>query len=111
MGKTCINCGAELPEEASFCPHCAQSQIEKTKTAPPRLWRKKTFIAGLGVVVLAVVIFACFYAKRPKICEGGASVVYPDKDGEYELLVNFFPDDIANNKQAGRKKNSLPVDK
>ena len=107
MSKTCINCGAELPEEASFCPHCAQSQIEKTKTAPPRLWRKKTFIAGLGVVVLAVVIFACFYAKRPKIYEGGASVVYPDKDGEYELLVNFFPDDIANNRPVAKKTVSL----
>lgn len=29
MSKQCKNCGAELPEGASFCPHCAQSQIER----------------------------------------------------------------------------------
>ena len=45
MSKKCINCGAELPEDASFCLHCAKSQIEKNEVKPPRLWRKKALIA------------------------------------------------------------------
>ena len=41
MSKQCKNCGAELPEGASFGPHCAQSQIERKEVKPPHLWRKK----------------------------------------------------------------------
>ena len=46
--KKCRNCGASLPEGASFCPHCAQSQIERQEVKPPRLWRKKALIAALA---------------------------------------------------------------
>lgn len=35
MSKQCGNCGAQLPEAASFCPHCAQSQIERKEVKPP----------------------------------------------------------------------------
>ena len=98
MSKICRNCGAELPEGASFCPHCAQSQIEKAKAAPPRLWRKKALIAAAGVLLLALAVLVCFCATRPKTYEGGATVVYTDRDGSYELLVTFHPDDIVNNR-------------
>ena len=32
--KRCIHCGAELPGDASFCPVCAQSQVERQKGLP-----------------------------------------------------------------------------
>ena len=51
--KKCRNCGADLPEGASFCPHCAQSQIERQEVKPPRLWRKKALIAALCALAVA----------------------------------------------------------
>ena len=60
--KKCRNCGADLPEGASFCPHCAQSQIEKQEVKPPRLWRKKALIAALCVLVLVTAALAVFLA-------------------------------------------------
>lgn len=107
MSKKCIHCGAELPEDASFCPHCAQSQIEKVEAKPPRLWRKKALIAVSCVLIAAVVILACSYANRPKTYEGGAYIVYTDQDGDYELLAAFHPDDIANNRPIREKTVSL----
>lgn len=103
MRKQCRNCGAELPEDASFCPHCAQSQIERSEVKPPRLWRKKALIALSCVLILAAVALAFFCVKRPKVYEGGATVAYTDQDGTYELLVTFHPDDIVNNRPVGVK--------
>lgn len=109
MSKKCKNCGADLPEGASFCPHCAQSQIEKREVKPPRLWRKKALYGLLGVVVLVVAALAVFLPHCPKTFEGGATVVYADQDGTYELLAAFFPDDIANNRPVAKKSVSLSV--
>ena len=58
MRKQCRNCGAELPEDASFCPRCAQSQIERREVKPPRLWRKKALITAGCALVLAAVVAA-----------------------------------------------------
>lgn len=109
MKKTCINCGADLPEDASFCPRCAQSQIEKREVKTPRLWRKKALYALLSAFVLVVAALAVFLPHRPKTYEGGAYVPYADKDGTYELLVAFHPDDIANNRPVAEKTVSLSV--
>lgn len=110
MSKQCRNCGAALPEDASFCPRCAQSQIEKREMKPPHLWRKKALIAFLCVLVVAVVISVGFSANRAKVYEGGASVVYTDQDGSYDLLVAFSPSDIMNNRPIAEKSLSLSVD-
>ena len=110
MHKQCRNCGAQLPEEASFCPHCAQSQTEKEEVTPPRLWRKKTIIAVFCVLVLAFAAFSCVFANRPKTYEGGANVVYTDKDGAYEIIAAFHPDDIQYNRPVGTKTVSLSTD-
>ena len=57
MSKQCKSCGTDLPEDASFCPRCAQSQIERREVKPPRLWRKKALItAGCALVLAAAVL-------------------------------------------------------
>lgn len=56
MSKQCKNCGTDLPEDASFCPRCAQSQIERQEVKPPRLWRKKALIAVGCALVLATAV-------------------------------------------------------
>ena len=69
MDKQCRNCGADLPEGASFCPHCAQSQIERQEVKPPRLWRKKALIAALCAHVLVTAALAVFNAVTVGIGE------------------------------------------
>lgn len=110
MSKQCGNCGAELPEDASFCPHCTQSQIEKQNVKPPRLWRKKALIAALCVLVLAAAALALFLPHRSKTYEGGASVTYTDKDGTYELLVTTSPNGLKNIQPEEKKTLSASVD-
>lgn len=107
MSKKCSYCGAELPDEASFCPHCAHSLQEKRAIRPPHLWRKKALIATLCAVLAAAIALVCVFHHRPKTYEGGASIVYTDEDGAYELLVAFHPDDIANNRPVREKTVSL----
>lgn len=110
MSKKCKNCGANLPEGASFCPHCAQSQIEKAEVKPPRLWRKKALVAALCVLVLVAAALAVFLPHRPKTYEGGASVTYTDKDGTYELLVSTSSNDLENKQPEEKRTLSLSVD-
>ena len=39
--RTCPYCGAELPEEASFCPFCSRSVNQRQNVSPPSVrWRK-----------------------------------------------------------------------
>ena len=72
MSKPCRNCGAYLPEGASFCPHCAQSQIERQEVKLPRLWRRKALAAAACVLVLAAAALAVFLTRCPETYEGGA---------------------------------------
>lgn len=110
MSKNCIHCGASLPDEAAFCPRCAQSQQQKKVVRPPRLWRKKALIAALCVTLTAFIALVCALLLRPKTFEGGATIVYTDQDGTYELLVTFHPSDIANNRPIGEKSVSLSTE-
>ena len=109
MNKKCRNCGADLPEDASFCPHCAQSQIERQEVKPPRLWRKKALLAALCVLVLVMAALTMFLPHRPKTYEGGASVTYTDKDGTYELLVSTTSSDLENKQPEEKRTLSVSV--
>ncbi len=53
--KKCINCGAELPDEASFCHKCATSQIVRSIPAIPKP-RNIKFLRALLALVLAVAV-------------------------------------------------------
>lgn len=108
--KKCRNCGADLPEGASFCPHCAQSQIERQEVKPPRLWRKKALIAALCALVLVTAALAVFLPHRPKTYEGGASVTYTDQDGTYELFVGTSLNSIEDKQPEEKRTLSLSVD-
>lgn len=110
MNKKCRNCGADLPEGASFCPHCTQSQIERQKVKPPRLWRKKALIAALCVLVLVMAALAVFLPHRPKTYEGGASVTYTDKDGTYELLTGTSSSSLESKQPEEKRTLSLSAD-
>lgn len=110
MSKKCTVCGAKLPDEASFCPHCTHSQQEKKIMQSPRPWRKKVLISVFCMLIAAIVILSCAYVNRSKTYDGGARVVYTDQDGDYELLAAFHPDDIKINRPVGEKTVSLSTD-
>lgn len=46
--KRCIQCGAVLPEDAAFCPHCTATQVARQVQAVPRRrsWRKMALLAA-----------------------------------------------------------------
>ena len=110
MRKKCIFCGADLPEKASFCPYCTGIQQEKREMKLPRLWRKKAMTIAMGFAVAAVVILGFALASMPKTYEGGAYVLYTDRDGKYELVAAFHPRDIENNRPVAAKNVSLSTD-
>lgn len=111
MTKKCKNCGTDLPESASFCPHCTQSQIDRTEVKPPRLWRKKTLYVLLSLLLLTGIVLAVlFLPHRPKTFEGAASLTYTDKNGTYNLCLSTFPDDIQNGRPEEQRSLTLSAD-
>ena len=70
MEHKCPNCGAALPEHASFCPHCAQSNRGREKArVPAHLWRR-----GLKWVLLLALVAAVgagAWTLRPEPAAGG----------------------------------------
>ena len=94
MSKKCVNCGAELPGGAAFCPHCEASQIERRPVRPPRPWRKRAAAAAAALLLLAALAAAALWlvpgrGHQPAAYTGGAELIYPGEDGEYRLFLCF----------------------
>ena len=87
--KTCPCCGAPLPEEAAFCPHCAKSINRRSKNKPPRLTPKRLVLAAL-ILLAALLLAAGAYAfLGPKTYDGLGEVIYTDSDGTYQVLIGW----------------------
>lgn len=57
MHNLCPFCGAELPDRASFCPHCENSLVNKAAAAPYRPKRRKflwRMVPALGLLLLLI---------------------------------------------------------
>ena len=65
MERKCPHCGANLPENAAFCPHCAKDihPRKQAKTANPLL--KKLLVGLLILVVAAAIGGVVWYCNRP----------------------------------------------
>ena len=66
MEKNCPHCGAELPEEASFCPHCAQSINARVEPRPPKPFPRRVLYAAVAAVVVCAIALGVWLANRPK---------------------------------------------
>ncbi len=107
----CPYCNSELPDEASFCPHCARSLKDRKDVEVPRPYRRKIIIAALcaAFVLAGIAIYSA--ANRAGIYEAdGAYLAYSDSGGDYELVAAFFPGDIENKKPVKSKTVSQVVD-
>lgn len=54
--KKCKFCGAELPEEAQFCPFCEKELIEKKPLEAPRPRRRRVILALLSALALLLIL-------------------------------------------------------
>lgn len=91
--KSCPHCGARLPEEASFCPRCAQGINARREIASPRRIPRRALYGSLAVLAVLVLILAAWLHTRPRVYDNGtAEVIYTDGDGSYQLLLNYFSD-------------------
>lgn len=88
--KSCPHCGASLPEEASFCPHCARAVNVRKESHPPRripvrvLYGVLLALAAAGVALLAVLLVR----SQPKVYDNGnAEVIYPGSGTDYQLCL------------------------
>ena len=91
--KTCPHCGTQLPEAASFCPHCAQSVNQRQELRPPRRLPRRVLRGALLALALAALALTAWHYTRPRVYDNGtAEVIYTDSDGSYQLLLNHFGD-------------------
>lgn len=85
--KPCPHCGAQLPEEASFCPRCAKSVNARTTPTQPRPFPRKLLYRLLAAALLAAVALGVWRYTQPKTYEGVGKVIYIDADGTYQLVL------------------------
>ena len=87
--KTCPYCGAPLPEEAAFCPHCAKSINRRSKNKPPRLTPKRLVLAALILLAILLLAAGAYAFLGPKTYDGLGEVIYTDSDGTYQVLIGW----------------------
>ena len=93
MGKICPHCKSELPEESSFCPHCARSLVHPRPLRLP--WHiSLRFLAAVLILVLAAGAAGILHIQNlPKTYEGLGELTYTDSHGSYQLLLSTSQSD------------------
>ena len=71
--KTCPHCGARMPEEAAFCPHCARSVNSRKEVHPPRRLSGRAVRVSLVFLASLVLILAAWLYTRPRTYDDGGS--------------------------------------
>lgn len=90
--KRCPHCGAQLPNEAAFCPHCARNVNGRKEVHPPRRLSRRAVRISLAVLAALSLILAAWLYTRPRTYDDGgtATVIYTDQDGSYQLVLGWF---------------------
>ena len=102
--KACPHCGAELPEEAAFCPRCARS-VGQPRTIKPPLLRRRLLRVSLALLAVLIAAAAFRYASRPQVYDQGRpELLYTLNGTEYQLVVGWF-----NNRFTGAERIGQPV--
>ncbi len=97
LNQICPRCRAQLPPQAAFCPHCAQSIVSAKAIRVPSVRWKKILYLGVAAVALAALILGIVFYFLPRTYDGLGQVIYTDQDGTYQLLLacsneRFTPD-------------------
>ena len=109
MSKKCIKCGQKDASSGISCPHCTAVQTEKKEIKPPRRWKKKALII-LTILILSAVVGTVFLMHhKPQKYEGGAQIVYQDKDKSYKVLLTFSQEDGVTGHALGKKYQTICI--
>lgn len=84
MEHKCPWCGGDLPENAAFCPHCAQFVRSRKEAAVPRPRRKKVLLGLLILAAFLAVGIGLWLVFSPKTYDGYGEVRY----GDYQILLS-----------------------
>lgn len=88
--KSCIYCGAPLPDEANFCPNCGKTQAEARPEKAPRPWRRRLGVVLAVLALLGLCAAAVLLYRAPKdYVTQGSEILYSDKDGEYKIFLSW----------------------
>ena len=88
--KTCIHCGAELPDDANLCLNCGSLQSDPHPVRPYRPWRRKALFLLLGCALLLALVFLPRFLHLPKTYDTSAPELnYSDRDGQYLLYLTW----------------------
>ena len=88
--KTCIRCGAELPEDANLCLNCGTPQSDPHPIRPYRPWRRRAFFLLLACALLLALLFLPRSVHLPKTYDISApELTYSDSDRQYFLYLTW----------------------
>ncbi len=91
--RSCPHCGAQLPEGASFCPHCAQDIKQRREVSPPRHMPGWALYSALMVLAALLLAGGLYLRSRPQVCDNGAAeVLYTDGGVTYQVLAGWLDD-------------------
>ena len=65
MERKCPHCGADLPEEASFCPHCARTVHRRKAAKAPVPMLKRALLGLLALVLLSAAAVGLWLKLKP----------------------------------------------
>ena len=115
--KTCIHCGAELPEDANLCLNCGSLQSDPHPVRPYRPWRRKSLLLLLSCVMLFAFLLLPRLLHFPKTYDISAPELnYSDRDGQYRLYLTWpisrsalsEPTDSADLQLPGGEESAIP---
>ena len=90
--KACPYCGAALPGNASFCPHCAQDiHTRRSVRIPVRRWLRplRWTVALAAFLLLAAVLYDLF---TPNVYDAWGELTYTADGNPYHLVLTFRND-------------------
>ena len=88
MEHKCPWCGGDLPQNASFCPHCAKFVRPRREAAVPNPLRKKGRKGLLALAVILAVAAGLWLALSPRTYDGFGEVRYRD----WQILLSQTAD-------------------
>ena len=90
--KACPSCGASLPGNASFCPHCARDiHTRRSVQLPVRRWLRplRRTVALAGLLLLAALLYD---AAAPDVYDAWGELTYTVDGNPYHLVLTFRND-------------------